>query len=315
MIARPATIEDPCPVCQSPDMNPFVAIPRSLTVARCARCGLARGEHAPQSNAGGAEDHFRGLNEDRYLKSVRATRLRSYDRLLAEVRKLAPRGTWLDVGSGYGWLLERVAQEGYSPLGIEPSAAAADQARAQGLKVVPGYFPGDLPREWRPQIISFMDVLEHLSSPIEALRAAASRLTPGGIVVVQVPDQACLLFRLAAALCRVTHGKSSFAFERLWLVGFDFPHLYYFTLRALQRAMNAAGLKVLRHYRTPIGYPREALDRVAYTHQGPPSLGARCVALALGGIHALDNSSGYGGLLTMIGTPATDEIAAQGDVR
>jgi hypothetical protein len=64
--------------------------------------------------------------------------------------------------------------------------------------------------------------------------------------------------------------------------------------------MTAAGLNVLRTYRTPIGSPADALDRVAYTQTGRVSLAARCVALGVAGINAVDTLTGYGGLLTMI---------------
>jgi hypothetical protein len=109
-----------------------------------------------------------------------------------------------------------------------------------------------------------------------------------------------LLYQLAEAMCRLTGGRSSFALRRLWLVGFDFPHRWYFTRKTLQAAMTAAGLHVQRTYRTPIGSPQDALDRVAYTQAGRVSLKDRCVALAVAGINAVDALSGFGGLLTMI---------------
>jgi SAM-dependent methyltransferase len=294
-------------LCQADSQRPIAALSDEAIVSRCARCGLARGEH--RTAAAQAEDHFRGLDQDRYLRSVGATRKQSYDQLLREVLPFAPHGTWLDVGCSYGWLLERVRDAGYEAIGLEPSAAAAADAAARGLCVQEGFFPQDVPRDLNPAVISFMDVLEHLPDPIEALQAAREQLAPGGIVVVQVPDQACLLYQLAESMCRLTNGRSSFALKRLWLVGFDFPHRYYFTRRTLQAAMNAAGLQVRRTYRTPIGNPRDALDRVAYTAAGQISLTARCVALAVAGINAVDALSGYGGLLTMIASTDKAEAA------
>lgn len=297
MISTPLTPAIECPLCLADTMQPIALLGSEAAIARCSNCGLACGEHRLDSSE--TADHFRGLDLNRYLRSVGATRKRSYDRLLAEVKPFASSGTWLDVGCSYGWLLERVQSAGFQAIGLEPSAAAATEARTNGLNVVEGYFPNDIPAEVNPAVISFMDVLEHLPDPIAALQAAKQKLAPNGIVVVQVPDQACLLYQLAEAMCRVTRGRSSFALRRLWLVGFDFPHRFYFTQRTLQTVMNAAGLQVLRTFRTPIGNPQDALDRVAYT-QGHVSLKDRCVALAVAGINAVDALSGYGGLLTMI---------------
>ncbi|WP_254508523.1 class I SAM-dependent methyltransferase [Anatilimnocola floriformis] len=298
MIAAPPQPATECPLCRAGTMRPVAQLAAEAAIARCHRCGLARGEHRPAM--ADAADHFRGLDADRYLRSVGATRLRSYDKLLAEVQPLVSSGTWLDVGCSYGWLLERVGVAGYQPIGLEPSSAAAAEARTSGLNVIEGFFPADVPADIRPNVISFMDVLEHLPDPVAALRAAKDQLAPGGVVVVQVPDQACCLYQVAEALCRATGGRSSFALRRLWLVGFDFPHLYYFTRKTLAAAMATAGLKVEKTFRSPVGSPRESLDRVAYASAGPIQLKDRCVALAVAGIQVVDGLTGYGGLLTMI---------------
>jgi SAM-dependent methyltransferase len=297
MITAPPIPSIECPLCLADTMHTVAQLAGDAAIARCSNCGLACGEHRAYSAE--SADHFRGLDQARYLRSVGAARKRSYDRLLAEVAPFATGGTWLDVGCSYGWLLERVQEAGFQAIGLEPSSAAAIEARTNGLHVVEGFFPDDLPADVSPAVISFMDVLEHLPDPVAALQAAKQQLAPNGIVVVQVPDQACLLYQLAEAMCRVTRGRSSFALRRLWLVGFDFPHRYYFTQKTLQTAMNAAGLQVLRTFRTPIGNPQDALDRVAYT-QDRVSIKDRCVALAVAGINAVDAMSGYGGLLTMI---------------
>lgn len=300
MISAPLTFATTCPLCLADTMQPVTQLANDAAVSRCRKCGLARGEHRASAAERPAEDHFRGLDAERYLRSVGATRKRSYDRLLKEVGAFAKHGIWLDVGCSYGWLLERVRDTGFEPLGIEPSPAAAMDAQTRGLPVVEGFFPDAIPANTQPAVISFMDVLEHLPDPVVALAAAKKRLAAGGVVVVQVPDQTCLLYQVAEALCRVTGGRSSFALRRLWLVGFDFPHRYYFTLQTLRAALDAAGLNVLRTYRTPIGSPADALDRVAYTQAGRVSLADRCVALGVAGINAIDTLSGYGGLLTII---------------
>lgn len=298
MIAAPLQPATHCPLCEADTQRLVTRLADEAVISRCQRCGLARGEHRARS--ANSEDHFRGLDADRYLRSVGATRLRSYDRLLSEVQRFQNLGMWLDVGCSYGWLLERVQQAGFAALGLEPSTAAAAEARSRGVNVIEGLFPEAVPPGVQPTVISFMDVLEHMPDPVQALQAARKQLAPDGTVVVQVPDQACLLYQVAESMCRATGGKSSFALQRLWLVGFDFPHRYYFTRATLQATIEAAGLKVQRVYRTPIGSPREALDRVAYTESGKVTLGARCVALAVAGINAVDALTGYGGLLTII---------------
>jgi len=232
-----------------------------------------------------------------------ATRLRSYEALLHRVKKHVPAGAWLDVGCSYGWLLKHVTEKGYRSEGIEPSVPAAKRASDEGLQVRTGLFPGALGKDDRFDVISFMDVLEHFENPADALEATRIHLAPGGVAVLQVPDQACWLFRLAEAMYRLSGGRISFALRRLWLDGFDFPHQFYFTRHSLALLLERSGFKILDWERTPIGHPAEALDRVAYAKNSSSRLSATAVGLAVGLINAVDAACGHGGLLTMIARP------------
>lgn len=268
---------------------------------RCHRCGVAFAIHPQKSSSSIAgQDHFGGIDEEKYFRSVMATRLRSYSALVNRVKKQVSKGTWLDVGCSYGWLLKYVNEQGYEGEGIEPSVAAAANALQQNLRVRTGLFPATLDGKEQFDVISFMDVLEHFENPAEALAATRKHLEPDGVVVIQVPDQACWLFRLAEAMHRLSGGRIAFALRRLWLDGFDFPHQFYFTRQTLARLLDDNGFEVLDWGRTSIGHPAEALDRVAYA-QGPSScLQSVVVGVSVGLINAVDTICGHGGLLTMI---------------
>lgn len=111
-------------------------------------------------------------------------------------------GRVLDVGcsvGGFGAAL-RARNPEQPTVGIEMSAAAAEQARDRFGQVLVGSFPADLPRDERFECIVFNDVLEHMIDPWEALRAAAAHLTPTGRVVASIPSVRYLpvLVRLVA---------------------------------------------------------------------------------------------------------------------
>ena len=279
-------------------------IPAGPLISRCGSCGFSFASHPRRSTLDcDVQDHFGGIDEEKYFRSVMATRLRSYDTLLRRVKKHVSTGTWLDVGCSYGWLLKHVSEDGYRGEGIEPSTPAAKRATDQGLQVRTGLFPAALGNAERFDVISFMDVLEHFEHPAEALEATRIHLAPGGVAVIQVPDQACWLFRLAEAMHRVSGGRVSFALRRLWLDGFDFPHQFYFTRCSLSLLLNQTGFEVLDWQRTPIGHPAEALDRVAYAKDSGSRVSSLAVGLAVGLINAVDAACGHGGLLTMIARP------------
>ena len=75
--------------------------------------------------------------------------------------------------------------------GVERSGVAAQHARDQlGLTVDVGEFAElPLPEEGFDCVI-FWHVLEHLRDPAAALRRSARLLTPGGLLVVAVPNLA-----------------------------------------------------------------------------------------------------------------------------
>ena len=95
----------------------------------------------------------------------------------------------LDVGcarGGFGRML-KAQRPDVRVCGIEANATAADTAAERLDEVVAGSFPEDVPRR-RFDVITFLDVLEHMQEPWEALRVAHGLLAPGGVVVASLPN-------------------------------------------------------------------------------------------------------------------------------
>jgi len=237
-----------------------------------------------------------------YARSVKATREASYDELLARVSAVVQGGRWLDVGCSYGWLLERVQTAGFDGYGVEPSPGAAQQARDAKLKVTTGIFPAVVGDGAPYSVVSFMDVLEHLSDPAMVLESTARHLGVEGVVVIQVPDQTCLLYGLAKLLCRWSVGRLDFALRRLWLTDLDFPHRFYFSRRSLGLLCSRLGYEIIDWYRAAIGAPGQARDRVGYL-KGSSSAALPLVSAGVATISALDNMWQHGGLLVVIARP------------
>jgi SAM-dependent methyltransferase len=247
-------------------------------------------------------DHFSGLDAEMYARSVKATREASYDQLLTRVSAFIKGGHWLDVGCSYGWLLQHVRTAGFNAYGVEPSPDAAQKARDTGLKVTTGTFPATVGDGPPYSVVSFMDVLEHLADPRLVLESAARQLGPEGVVVIQVPDQSCLLYWLARSLCRWSSGRLDFALRRLWLTDLDFPHRFYFSRPSLERLCSRSGFEVIDWYRAAIGAPGQARDRVGYL-QGKSSAALPLVSVGVATINAIDDLWKHGGLLVVIARP------------
>jgi 2-polyprenyl-3-methyl-5-hydroxy-6-metoxy-1,4-benzoquinol methylase len=105
-------------------------------------------------------------------------------------------GRLLDVGCGSGALAATFARHGWSVAGVEPSAEAADRARAAGIEVHTGTLD-DAP--WAGptfDAIVFNHSLEHVPDPLASLRQAAALLRDGGTLAVAVPNFGCWQRRL-----------------------------------------------------------------------------------------------------------------------
>jgi SAM-dependent methyltransferase len=90
----------------------------------------------------------------------------------------------LEVGCGSGTVAAQLAKRGYSVTGLDPSAEAAADCRAQGVMAVEGdflSFRGPDPFD----ALLFTRSLHHIESPAKAAGHAHALLKPGGRVVAE----------------------------------------------------------------------------------------------------------------------------------
>ena len=96
----------------------------------------------------------------------------------------------LDVGAGT-FVNQPMLEEFGTVVGLESSAHAIDIAKqqlgAQRVRVLHGELPGGIPDGERFDVVTAIDVLEHLEQPVESLRAIHAALEPGGLLFVTVP--------------------------------------------------------------------------------------------------------------------------------
>jgi len=175
--------------------------------------------------------YYRNFPDDPVVRGFRAT--------VARLKEMTGGGKLIDVGIGTGLLLHLAREAGFTPLGCEISAGAAEKAREEfGVDVEVGDFlVADVGEA--PAAITMADVVEHTADPRRFLMRAAELLRPGGALFVAVPNHRSTLFRAADVLARIP-GLSSMA-GRLYVPN----HYWYFTPATLVRLIESVGLRVV----------------------------------------------------------------------
>jgi 2-polyprenyl-6-hydroxyphenyl methylase/3-demethylubiquinone-9 3-methyltransferase len=125
--------------------------------------------------------------------------------------------TALDVGCGAGLLTEPLARLGAEVTGLDASpeliAVAREHARAVSLEV--DYRAGELGAlEGQFDLITCMEVIEHVADPAAFVKALAKRLAPDGLLVMSTPNATgwskLLMITLAEGLGRIPKGTHDF---------------------------------------------------------------------------------------------------------
>ena len=220
------------------------ALPGLFAVVACPGCGLARTEPRPGDPSAWYPPGYRqhtsggGMLERASAAALRAAATRPgatagvVTRLVPSSElggPLEPGARVLDVGAGNGAAVAALRRAGLDAWGIEPSEAGVAAARARGLEtVVLGTLEESPLRERSWDLVRFAHSLEHVPSPLGALRAARAALAPKGRVVVHAPNFA-------------SAGRGRFGAD--W-DGLELPrHLHHLTPETLRLLLWAADLE------------------------------------------------------------------------
>lgn len=149
--------------------------------------------------------------------------------------------TVLELGCGLGHNLD-VFKADNRVIGIEGLPSAVAQARERGANVFEGNLDHKLDidpnsADW----VLCMDVLEHLSNPMNLLLQAREILRSNGRMILNVPNHFNWIGRAKILLGHNLDVHNFFPECHEW----DNPHLRFFTHRGITQMIQAAGFEVL----------------------------------------------------------------------
>jgi Zn ribbon nucleic-acid-binding protein len=223
----------------------------ALEVVECVTCGHLQAAHRSSAHEA-SDDYHRGYEQGAFVESLRVTRQRQAGRLLDAIAtwRAAPRSLF-DFGCGRGWLLEVARERGISQLAGGDVSDLALQLLSErhiaGLKLDPVSPFEKLDFRslgFDPEVITFLDVIEHFSGDLtQRLTTWLERLPSATrMLVFKVPMREGLLFSIANQARRLGVGGLQ---RQLFQVGTYPPHYQYFTRRSLARFVSSLGLETL----------------------------------------------------------------------
>lgn len=114
---------------------------------------------------------------------------------LADLRRFITHGRLLEIGCSTGELLA-AASPAFEAIGVEADAQTSASTRTRGLQCVTGtLFDANLPAAYFDAAVLY-HVIEHLPSPVAAVRELQRIVKPGGWLVLEAPNIETFWFRL-----------------------------------------------------------------------------------------------------------------------
>jgi 2-polyprenyl-3-methyl-5-hydroxy-6-metoxy-1,4-benzoquinol methylase len=219
----------------------------TLALRRCRRCQFI---FADADDLQRLTALYERLDDQGYVESQesRALQMRW---LIDRIRRSRPKArALLDVGAGAGLLVAEALRGGLTAVGVEPSRSLVESARrVNGVELIPGLFPHSQLADRKFDLVCVVDVIEHVTDPVQMLRDCAAALSPDGVLIVVTPDVGSLTARLMG--------------KRWWHL--RLAHVGYFNKTSLRLAADEAGLFPIRAFRAKwffqVDYVAERLTR------------------------------------------------------
>ena len=139
---------------------------------------------------------YKKKDRDYFSLLSQQDRLKEYRYLADKIESRIAKGRILDVGCGTGSFLESIIGE-WEKVGVEPSVYASEIAKSRGIEILQGEYISIEYSKRHFDVITMIDVLEHLEHPKENIEKVFSMLRPGGILAIETGDSDSITARLA----------------------------------------------------------------------------------------------------------------------
>lgn len=159
------------------------------------------------------------------------------------------KGSVLDIGASMGHFLKIGEDFGWKVSGLDLSQWAADYAKETfNINIFVGTLENYISNnnDEKFDVITSFHTLEHLSNPLEAVELMSSLLKPGGLIMLEVPNQFNDIF------VKLTLPYQKFKAKQ---ANPTIVHTYFFNVEILKKLVEQCGFKIVNLTTWRKGYP------------------------------------------------------------
>jgi len=194
---------------------------------KCKNCDFVYSDPSPSENF--LNNLYSSVKDPEYEEENEG-RTNNFKRIIKRITKLKPqKGSVLDVGAATGMFVNLLTQSGFEAEGLEPSKWAVKLAKKKyNINLIQKDFK-NFKSNNKYDIITLIDILEHVSNPDNILKNAKKIMKEDGLIVIVTPDIGSILPKIL---------KSNWWHYRP-------PHINFFTKKSLKYILKKNGFEIL----------------------------------------------------------------------
>lgn len=231
-----------CPLCNEANYLSMHKERGAIGVVKCKGCGLIYTNpivKESEKNYWGDENKY--YEEAALIFKGQAAHHRdpNYIEELQFIEKIKSEGNFLDIGTNMGFFLRHAKGKKWNVFGIEPSPTLSEMARKYfELKVKTASLEEANFEEKFFDIVTMIDVFEHVVEPKKILLEVKRIMKDDGILFIKVPNGKYSLLKFWLTKLSNKHQEHDI---------FDaYEHLVHYTQGTLERMLESCGFKVVK---------------------------------------------------------------------
>jgi len=193
-----------CNICQNNEYTIIyrAGIAQKNQIVKCNSCGLMYVN--PRQNKPDVEyikDYDPNWFPQRELRQrieKEAFQIRDYNDIKIFLNQYYPqKGTLIEIGSGFGYLLNSLKQDGWEVKGIEPLQIGCQYTKSEfNIEAIPQTLEDTHLEDNSVDIFVMLHVIEHLADPTATLKEIFRILKPNGLLILETPRYDTVMFKL-----------------------------------------------------------------------------------------------------------------------